>query len=91
MGRSYAEGIAAASIPLEEQIRIHLRANHYPPVPESMVPVCIAALNAAACDEWDKLIPLPEGVGYRGLNAAPVSAIVEQHHLDPWLDNEEEY
>lgn len=91
MGRSYAEGIAETSIPVEEQIRIHLRANHYPPVPESMVPVCIAALNAAACDEWDKLIPLPEGVSYRGLNAAPVSAIVEQHHLDPWLDSEDEY
>lgn len=91
MGRSYAEGIAATSIPLEEQIRIHLRANHYPPVPESMVPVCLAALNAAACDEWEKLIPLPEGISYRGLNSAPASAIVEQHHLELWLDNEEEY
>ena len=85
MGRLYAEGIAETDLPLEDQIRWHLRSNHFPPVPESMVPVCIAALNAAACDEWDKLIPLPEGVGYRGLTAAPVSAIIEQHHLDPWL------
>lgn len=90
MGRLYAEGITESDLSLEDQIRWHLQGNHFPPIPASMVPVCIAALEAAADDQWDKLISLPDGVGYRGLTAAPARAIIEQHHLDPWLDPQED-
>lgn len=85
MGRLYAEGIAETDLPIEDQITWHLRGNFFPPVPVSMVPVCIAALDAANEEDWDRMISLPEGVGYKGLTAAPAHAIVEQHHLDPWL------
>jgi hypothetical protein len=55
-----------------------------------MVPVCIAALDAANEEDWDRMISLPDGVGYKGLTAAPAHAIVEQHHLDPWLSQDDD-
>jgi hypothetical protein len=77
------------SISLEQAIEWHLRSNHFPPIPKSMVPVCIEAIEYANEGNFDKLVSLPEGVGYRGLTAAPVYAIVEQHHLDAWIEYEE--
>ena len=85
MGRLYAEGIAETDLPISDQIAWHLRGNFYPPVPVSMVPVCVAAIEAAFERDWDRSIDLPEGVLYRGLTAAPASAIVENHRLDPWI------
>jgi hypothetical protein len=91
MGRVYAEGIAETELPLATQIEWHLKSNHFPPVPEFMVKPCIEAINAANAGEWNKNISLPDGVGYRGLTIAPVSAMIEQHHLDAWITNEGEY
>lgn len=76
-------------MPLEEAIAWHLRSNHFPPIPLSMVPVCIEAIQHANEGNFDKLVSLPEGVGYRGLTAAPVLAIIEQHHLDNWVEYDE--
>lgn len=73
---------------LEVAITWHLTSNHFPPVPTSMVPICVEAINSANKGDWDKLISLPEGVGYKGLTVAPVSAIIEQHHLDAWLEED---
>jgi hypothetical protein len=67
----------------------HLTSNHFPPVPTIMVDTCIEAINNANDGEWDKLVSLPEGVGYKGLTVAPTHAIVEQHHLDSFLECEE--
>jgi hypothetical protein len=90
MGRIYAEGITETDLSLADQIRWHLTGNHFPPIPVSMVPVCIAALDAANEEDWDRMISLPEGVGYKGLTAAPAHAIIEQHHLDPWLSQDDD-
>lgn len=76
---------------LEQALTWHLRSNHFPPVPTSMVPVCIEAIDAVNEGDWDKEIALPEGVGYKGLTVAPASAIVEQHHLEAWIEDEEDY
>jgi hypothetical protein len=54
-----------------------------------MIPVCIEAIENANDGEWDKLVSLPEGVGYRGLTVAPTHAIIEQHHLDAWIEEYE--
>lgn len=70
---------------LEQSLEFHLVSNHFPPVPVSMVPVCVEAIQWASAGEWDRLIRLPDGVGYKGLTAAPVFAIVEAHHLESWL------
>ena len=95
MGRlqaeAMAEAMAEANLSLEAQLEWHLTSNHYPPVPNSMIPVCIEAIDNANEGEWDKLVSLPEGVGYKGLTVAPTHAIVEQHHLDNWIIESELY
>ena len=88
MGYNTATDLAE-SFDLEQAILIHLRSNHYPPVPSSMVQPCIDAIDAYYDEDYNKLIEMPEGVSYRGEKFAPASAIIEQHHLDAWLPESE--
>jgi len=74
---------------LEVALGYHLQGNHYPPVPLSMVQPCIEAIDAIWEDDYYKAIEMPEGVTYKGETHAPAWAIAEQHHLDPWLPQEE--
>jgi hypothetical protein len=89
MGSNLAYDLASdeLGLDLETAIGYHLRANHYPPVPLSMVEPCIDAIDAYWNEDYNKMIEMPEGVLYRGSKYAPASAIVEQHHLDAWLPN----
>jgi len=93
MGSNFANDLALAdNLTIENQIAIHLSANHYPPVPAIMVQPCVEAIDAVNdLGLWDLEIPLPEGVSWRGLTTAPAHAIIEQHHLDAWLIEREEY
>lgn len=86
MGRIVAEELASSGVSLEVAISYHLRGNHYPPVPTSMVTPCIEAIEAYNEMDSGRLIELPEGISYRGNSKAPAWAIIESHHLDPWLD-----
>lgn len=91
MGYNYAQDLATnTSITIERQLEIHLQANHFPPVPKSMVQPCIEAIDAYWDGDIHKLISLPEGVGYNGLTVAPAYAIVDAHHLEAWITSEEE-
>ena len=85
MGSVYAEGLTEMGLSLEEQLLVHLTSNHYPPVPKSMVPICIEAIDLANDGFWDEMVKMPEGVQYQGTDEAPVHAIVEQHHLEFWI------
>jgi len=76
-------------VSLEQAIGYHLQSNHYPPVPLSMVQPCIEAIDAANEGDIDLEIEMPEGVSYRGMPTAPAWAIIEQHHLDSWIESEE--
>lgn len=91
MGALQAQEIATllGDINRAQALSWHLTSNHYPPVPEFMVPVCEAAIDAYNEGEPDRLINLPEGVSYRGVISAPAIAIIEGHHLDAWLEDEE--
>jgi hypothetical protein len=55
-----------------------------------MVEPCIEAIYAVAEGDTHKSIQLPKGVFWRGYPTAPAYTIVEAHHLEPWLNNEEE-
>jgi hypothetical protein len=88
MGYGMAQDLSQATISIQQQMAIHLTSNHYPPVPMSMVQPCIDAIYACDEQEYDKLIELPNGVMWRGLNSAPAHAIVEGHHLQSWLYSE---
>lgn len=85
MGSIFATDLAEGGLDLSTAIGIHLSANHYPPVPSSMVLPCIEAIEAYNEGETDREIAMPEGVSYKGLDTAPAWAIVEQHHLEAWL------
>jgi len=79
----------ANELDLEVALGYHLQGNHYPPVPLSMVQPCIDAIDAYYEEDYNRLIEMPEGVFYRGMDHAPAHAIVEQHHLGAWLPEED--
>jgi hypothetical protein len=82
MGSVTAIGLADSVLDLETQLAYHLQGNHYPPVPLSMVQPCIEAIDAYYDEDYERFIAMPEGVFYKGMSHAPASAIVEQHHLE---------
>ena len=74
---------------LEAGLAYHLQANHYPPVPVAMVQPCIDAIDAYYEEDYQRMIDLPGGISWRGEYSCPASAIVEAHHLDAWLPQDE--
>ncbi len=93
MGSTFAHDLALFDdMAIEKQIRIHLSANHYPPVPKTMIRPCIEAIDAVNdAGLWDLPIKLPEGISWKGSDLAPAHAIIEAHHLDAWIIEREEY
>ena len=95
MGNVTALGIQEMVLDLETQILYHLKANHYPPVPAEMVTPCIEAIDAFYDEDFDRMIDMPK-VGdfqilYKGSTVAPASAIVEQHHLEVFIESVEDW
>ena len=86
MGSVTAIGLADSVLDLETQLGYHLQGNHYPPVPLSMVQPCIDAIDAAYDEDYYREIKMPEGVTYKGNNTAPAHAIIDQHHLEFFID-----
>ena len=78
----------AELLSIEDGLAWHLAANHYPPVPRSMVGPCIEAIDAYNEDNASMEITLPEDVFYKGRTTAPAWSIIENHHLEPWLAEE---
>jgi hypothetical protein len=91
MGHTIAVAISELDIPLKEQIEIHLVSNFYPPIPRFMAQTCVDAILAYWDDDFDCMIDMPKGVSYKGSTSAPAWAIVEQHRLSPWLQEDEDY
>ena len=90
MGLVTALGIQDTVLDLETQLLYHLKGNHYPPVPAEMVQPCIEAIDAAYDEDYDRMIAMPM-VGdfqilYKGKTEAPAYAIIEQHHLNSFID-----
>jgi hypothetical protein len=54
-----------------------------------MVFPCIDAITAVNNGERERLIELPDGVLWKGQKEAPAYAIVDAHHLHPWVDYDE--
>ena len=78
----------ADRLSLENGVRLQLTSNHFPPVPVSMVPVCIKAIRFARRGKWNSNLTLPDGIKFKNRKTAPVSSIIEAHHLDAWLEEE---
>lgn len=75
---------------LDTALTWHLRSNHYPPVPLTMLEPCKNAIDAYWDDDLDRQIDL-NGSYYRGEPFAPAREIIIAHHLDPWCAGAEEY
>lgn len=91
MGYTTALELSDSGMDLESSIGMHLRMNHYPPVPLAMVQPCIDAIDAYWEGNYELKIDLPKDISWRGNNYAPASAIIEAHHLDAWLVDTEGY
>ena len=90
MGSVTAIGLADSVLDLETQILYHLKGNHYPPVPAEMVQPCIEAIDAAYDEDYDRMIDMPKvgdfQIMYKNSTQAPAWAIIEQHHLQFFID-----
>lgn len=94
MGSTFAMDLAEGvktKLQLENAVRTHLLYNHYPPLPSSMVGPCVRAIEYANRGEYDKKVRLPEGMFYKGKRLAPVDAVIEAHHLEFFLDEDDEW
>lgn len=87
MGSTFAQELSGLN-DLRVSLEIHLRSNHYPPVPLEMVDPCIDAINAARFEDWNLEIQLPGEIRYKNRDSAPAWAIVEAHHLESWINND---
>jgi hypothetical protein len=94
MGSVTAIGLADSVLDLETQLLYHLKGNHYPPVPAEMVTPCIEAIDAAYEEDYNRMIDMPMvgdfQITYKGSTQAPAWAIIEQHHLDWFINPQEE-
>lgn len=81
MGALAAIEIAEA-LPLRQALTWHLGSNHFPPVHPVFVDTAIEALDLANDDDWDEMLELPNGI------SLSVGAVIEQLHLDAFLDDE---
>jgi hypothetical protein len=86
----YASMVDEGMMTLEQSVTIQLQNNHYPPVPTSMVEPCIKAIEAMNKGQSGLEIDLPTQVFWRGRATAPAWAIVEGHHLEEWLNIDED-
>jgi hypothetical protein len=82
----FADAVKGKSCSLRAALEWHLSSNHYPPIPLSLVPVCERAIKYASKGKWEANVRLPYPVLYRGAKSAPVWAVVEQHHLDAFIE-----
>ena len=94
MGSVTAIGLAETTLDLETQLLYHLKGNHYPPVPAEMVQPCIDAIDAYYDEDYDREIAMPM-VGdfqilYKNKTTAPAHAIVDQHHLNWFIQPAED-
>ena len=88
MGRMALEGMLEQASE-DQALRWHLSSNHFPPLPESLIPVAKRAIQAARRGQWSMKITLPEEFTWKGQSTAPVSACITEWHLDAFISEEE--
>jgi len=86
----FAELVQEGSVQLRAAVEYQLTANHYPPVPRSMIAPCLMAIHACNEGNYNAQIELPDGITWRGQTTAPAAQIVEGHHLEPFCDQDED-
>lgn len=86
---SMAGAVQDGDLTLEAALSWHFSANHFPPLPQELVPVAVDIIysyDPFDADAQDRLVTLPEGITWRGDNCAPVWACIDAWHLDAYLE-----
>jgi hypothetical protein len=92
MGMMTAMDLAGSEATLEQQLSIHFSSNCYPPIPQQMIPTAIEAIDAYWEMDYSRMIPLPEGVSFRGQSEVSASNVIESYRLDAWcMDDEDDF
>lgn len=88
--RGMAECVDGGQISLDQALRWHLTHNHFPPIPESMVPVAKRAIAACNAGEPERILRLPANARHRRLGKlVPAWVVVGGLHLDAFIDQVE--
>lgn len=83
-----AMDLAGSEVSLEQQLSIHFSSNCYPPIPQGMIPTAVEAIDAYWEDDLDRMIPLPEGVSFRGSDEVSARNVINSYRLDAWCVEE---
>ena len=87
MGHNWISGfLEDGTLSRQASMELHLQYNHYPSVSLCMVKPCMDAVENALMDEWDKEVDLPEGMSFKGSKVAPTHKIIEDFHLETFLE-----
>lgn len=92
MGSTFAQELASEarnSLKLQVALEYHLTGNHFPPLPTSLIPCCIKAIENANNGLWDKKVKLPAPITWKGLKYAPTRECIKAWHLDWFLEQED--
>jgi hypothetical protein len=90
---SLAEMIDDNGLNLNVALQYHLRCNHYPPLPISLIPLCETVITGVSDETLDlnDMIELPTGLTWRGMTSAPVREVIDWLHLDHFIMTAELY
>lgn len=81
MGRLRAEEMIEFA-GFELALQDHLRHGHYPPVDLVFLDTARNAISEAEAENWDEMLFLPNG------KEVPVWQVVEELHLEPFMQGE---
>jgi hypothetical protein len=88
MGAKLAQEIAESPLTLEEKLSWHLRGNLYPPMPDSMIPVCMEAINLAENGEdLHKILTMPENIKRAGSSEITAKQLIISTKLHWYIKN----
>ena len=94
MGRLHAMEFASAveegAVNLDQALKWHFMSNHYPPIPGAMVAVCKEAIRLSELQDFEAMVELPDGISWKDQTSAPVRELVEVHHLEDFIQWEED-
>jgi hypothetical protein len=91
MGTQFAVDLKEL-VKLDVALEVHLRNNHYPPLPLSLIPVCKQIIKNINNGESDKMVKLPEGITTHRKYGKTIPSYIgaESWHLYPFCEQENE-
>ncbi len=96
MGNIQAYAFAAAveqdQVSLYLALYHHFAFNHFPRVPVAAIEPAEKAIEQANLGEWDELIDISD-VGKHRVHGSevPVNVLIDEWHLSPFVNNDEEF